>query len=98
MNALARETAVLVALNLWTSGLALAQHPSEQPNQDAVATEAMEADIARREADIAAKQARRQAEVAKKQAEALRKQADIELAKAVSISAAPSQTGRPATV
>ena len=98
MNALARETAVLVALNLWTSGLALAQHPSEQPNQDAVATEAMEADIARREADIAAKQARRQAEVAKKQAEALRKQADIELAKAMLISAAPSQTGRPVTI
>ncbi len=66
MNTLTRTIAVLIALNLSASGLAVAQDVSEEELRDAAAaaTEAREADIAKREADIAAREAQRQTEIA----------------------------------
>ncbi len=86
MNTLTRAIALLIALSMLMSGLALAQ--------DAPAAETREVDVARREAEIAFREAQKQAEAAQKQAETVRKQrdaslmqADIALAKARSMPA-----------
>ena len=66
MNTLTRTIAVLVALSMLTPGLVLAQ--------DAPASEARDADVARWKAERAARGAQKQAEAAQKQADAAHQQ------------------------
>ena len=81
MNTLTRTITALVALNLLISGLAPAQDVPAGELQDIPATEAKEADVARREAEIAVREAQRQAESALRRREASLRQADVALAR-----------------
>lgn len=74
MNSLTRRITALVALNLLVSALA--------PAQDIPATEAREAEVARKKAGIALRAAQRQAEEAQRQVDAAQKQRDAALAEA----------------
>ena len=80
MNTLTRTIAVLIALSMLMSGLALAQN--------APAAEAREADVATWKAERAARAAQKQAEAAQKQADATYMQEEA-LARASSMRVAP---------